>query len=235
MAMPSAFSACRKVSSAADQGRRRRFGAGGIEAVVHRPAALQGQRQRAVAQPGRFDEGRDEGRQADAAHDGGGLVGRDLAAGRLLPGKLGHAGDQDVGRDQLMAVHQQRARLRAQRLLDEPFDGDAGLDHHDHRSPPALQQDDAVGLRHVVRRHGGDAVGLGQGVEDQRLARGLDQQTRAARPRASGRAVRARAFSRSMILSSSSRMVRVPMSFSVQAQNPWRNQRAVGRPLAAAV
>ena len=70
---------------------------------------------------------------------------------------------------------QQRARLRAQRLLDEPFDGDAGLDHHDHRPPPARSRIDAVGLRHVAGRHGGDAVGLGQGVEDQRLARGMAQ------------------------------------------------------------
>ena len=44
------------------------------------------------------------------------------------------------------------------------------------------------------------------------------------------RRVRARAFRCSMTLSSSLRMVSV---FFFHAQNPWRNQRAVGRPLAA--
>jgi hypothetical protein len=32
-----------------------------------------------------------------------------------------------------------------------------------------------VPWRHVAGCHGGDAVGLGQGVEDQRLARGMAQ------------------------------------------------------------
>jgi hypothetical protein len=58
----------------------------------------------------------------------------DFASADLLPDRVRELGEQDFGRVQVEPVSQQPPGFLAQRLRNEPLDGDAGVDGQFHRS-----------------------------------------------------------------------------------------------------